>query len=444
MGFFGPGPVHPPSRSATAPSWPSTQESDHANRSRQRPRSRGQIVVIFALVDHRVHRTVRDRHRRVLVLVEQPAHAARRRCGGPRRRRSSCRRDVTCAEPRARAEAKKNGFDGRRQRRHRGPRPGHHEPPPPAASRSAATSARSSRACIGINSFHTARHSKAEYVLPVPMGSPENYYGVFGLVPHCATTTGSNTVCAHDRRRHDLPAAHQFPNTTTSYSRRPRHRREPGRPRPTRPRTNNAWATSITANQYQTFGGFNITPERIASPHIRGIEVERRDQQDRHRELLPDPVRALVEQPTNWTTGAGTGIKLTPNLTTTDTVPRSSGGPTDLWNRASWSTTQLNNTNFWVRARTIKTTTAACAAAAVVRIDHLAASASRTTTRSPTRPCSRRTRTSPGRRARPSRARGFWGMMLTQGAETINGDAYLPQCYDTASSSDDQCRTTTR
>ncbi len=31
---------------------------------------------------------------------------------------------------------------------------------------------------FGINSINATRSAKAEYVLPVPMGSPQNYYGV--------------------------------------------------------------------------------------------------------------------------------------------------------------------------------------------------------------------------------------------------------------------------
>ncbi len=47
---------------------------------------------------------------------------------------------------------------------------------------------------LGFNNIQETRDSQAEYVLPVPMGSPENYYGVYGLVRHCATAT-ANTVC---------------------------------------------------------------------------------------------------------------------------------------------------------------------------------------------------------------------------------------------------------
>ena len=45
---------------------------------------------------------------------------------------------------------------------------------------------------IGIASFPVNRTSKAEFILPVAMGSPENYYGVFGDIKD-ATFTGPQT-----------------------------------------------------------------------------------------------------------------------------------------------------------------------------------------------------------------------------------------------------------
>ena len=52
---------------------------------------------------------------------------------------------------------------------------------------------------FGISSLTASRMSKAEYVLPVPMGSPENYYGVFGLtrgLTSSVTTLVTNTTTA--------------------------------------------------------------------------------------------------------------------------------------------------------------------------------------------------------------------------------------------------------
>ena len=283
---------------------------------------------------------------------------------------------------------------------------------------------------IGINSFHTERHSKAEYVLPVPMGSPENYYGIFGLVRHCANTTGSNTVCETAGGVTTFPPPTQFPNTTTSWLTAANAPTGTWATPTNTTSTNNAWATSTTANQYQTFGTFNIALNASVT-NIDGIEVEAEVSKTGTGNSCQIQFELSWNNRANWTTGAGTGVKLTPNLTTTDTY-RALSTATDLWNRASWSTTELNNTNFWVRARTIKTTTAACAAAAVVRIDHL-----RVRIRYDYEVANPKVFTPDtnvaGPQAQVLSPRGFWGMVLTQGAETISGDAYLPK-YDTASS----------
>src|SRR5262249_39308781 len=42
---------------------------------------------------------------------------------------------------------------------------------------------------IGLNSFPGNGEAKADYAVPVPMGSPENYYGVFGLTRGLTSTT---------------------------------------------------------------------------------------------------------------------------------------------------------------------------------------------------------------------------------------------------------------
>ena len=44
---------------------------------------------------------------------------------------------------------------------------------------------------FGINSITARRNSEAEYVLPVPMGSPQNYYGVFGHLRTPSNPTGT-------------------------------------------------------------------------------------------------------------------------------------------------------------------------------------------------------------------------------------------------------------
>ena len=197
--------ARPRSRSPTRPSWPSTQEADRCRlltRSAApdpRPRSRGQIIVIFAGVDHPVRRPVRRRHRRLLVLGEQPAHAARGRCRGPGRRRLAARRLDRRRTTVARAEAAKNGYTNGVDGVTVTPDPGPDEQPAPQGDISGPTSARTSPASSGSTRCTRAVEAKAEYVLPVPMGSPENYYGVFGLTRGLTTTDDVDGHRHHDR-----------------------------------------------------------------------------------------------------------------------------------------------------------------------------------------------------------------------------------------------------
>lgn len=51
---------------------------------------------------------------------------------------------------------------------------------------------------VGINSWPARRDAKADFVLPVPMGSPENYYGVGYLIEPITTTTTTTTNSVDD------------------------------------------------------------------------------------------------------------------------------------------------------------------------------------------------------------------------------------------------------
>ena len=47
---------------------------------------------------------------------------------------------------------------------------------------------------FGIETINATRSSKALFTLPVPMGSPENYYGVFGPVRNATYNNGAPTT----------------------------------------------------------------------------------------------------------------------------------------------------------------------------------------------------------------------------------------------------------
>ena len=123
--------------------------------------------------------------------------------------------------------------------------------------------------------------------------------------------------------------------------------------------------------------------------------------------------------------GAGTGLKTTPALTSTteayvDLSSTPAAAATDKWNRSRLDRRRLANTKFRVRTTAVKATTAACPAAAIMRIDHVRIQVYYRYTADIVTdpPVSMPDVTSPvtcsGEVLTP---RGFWGMMLTQGSE---------------------------
>ena len=128
--------------------------------------------------DDRARRAVRGRRRRRLVLDEQPPDAARRRRGRARGRRLAARQPGQGHHRRPRRGRQERLHERRRRRR------GHARP---------TTSKNPRRIKVAITGpgghpvragrrhqllARGARTAKADYVLPVPMGSPQNYYGV--------------------------------------------------------------------------------------------------------------------------------------------------------------------------------------------------------------------------------------------------------------------------
>ncbi len=260
---------------------------------------------------------------------------------------------------------------------------------------------------FGMNAIPAARTAKAEYVLPVPMGSPENYYGVFGTL---RTPGGGTTVTTpHTGDTGWLNAsATKGTNTWTGtgnvYT------------------SNDAWATSSSTSQQQAWGNFSL-PALPAGATVTGIEVGLEASRSGTGTTTNCRIQVTLSwnNGTNHTSGTG-GVKQTPALAATDPAApyHVLGGGGDLWGRASWTTGELSNTNFRVRVQNVKPT---CSTGIVHRIDHLRLRVSYTWNTSTFVPDANITDPY-GAALAP---RGFWGTMLSQGAEDINGDAYLPR-----------------
>lgn len=247
---------------------------------------------------------------------------------------------------------------------------------------------------FGIASIPATRSAKAEFILPVPMGSPENYYGVFGTL---RTPNGGTTVTTPADTGWLAPTATASPSNWTS--------------------AQNAFASddvyatkNSTTKPYQAYRNFGFSFPGGAT--ITGIEVE-----VEARSSDPSGCRLGVELSWNRGTNYTAAGAFAPLSGTDQTVVL--GASNDRWGRSSWTTTQLNNTNFRVRVAYIDPG-AACTNGSTTFLDRIRVRVHYTTsTFVPDQNV-----TSPyGDSLAP---RGFWGTMLNQGAEDVNGDAYLP------------------
>jgi len=305
----------------------------------------------------------------------------------------------------------------------------------------------------GINSFNATRNAKADYVLPVPMGSPENYYGVFGLtrgLTTTGTTTSTNTTSVLGNTGLKIPTASVSGTWTSSSG-----------TIPVAVATDDTkyLQTSTASAQHQlntwglTTGGAPLLPNPAAnqSLSIVGLEVNLTD-----TFLSATCANSKVGVDLSWNNGTNwTSVLSTPNLVTNTTtgdytLPSTNGGTTtSAWGPVvlhTWTRADFTDANLKLRV----TATKGCATAGIVfNIDKVEIKVyyqlftTTTTTTTTTNPIADQNLQGPGTACAFSVAncyvadgaalnpRGFWGTMNTEGAMNVNGDAYQP-FYDTS------------
>jgi hypothetical protein len=261
---------------------------------------------------------------------------------------------------------------------------------------------------FGITSIGGIRNAKAEYVLPVPMGSPESYYGVFGTLRtadgghnEITTTTGTTNLA--------LPTSAPSGDWTTPIN------------AISATDTNASATRNQITNPYQAWSGFGIAPPGTSPLTVNGIELQVRASATAANCVLGTALSWDGATVTGSTWSANTNLTMTSGADTWTTY--AVGGPTATWGH-TWTEAQLSNANFRVRLRY---TGSGCAVGTVISVDALwvAVSWTRTTTTwVPDAPVA-------GPNGETLSPRGFWGTMLSQGAEDSSGDAYLPY-YETA------------
>ena len=273
---------------------------------------------------------------------------------------------------------------------------------------------------FGINTITATRSSKAEYVLPVPMGSPQNYYGDFGLVRHpngyyTKTTTSTQQVNGNTSLNKGTSVGSGWTN--------------PGNADAT---TNTSYATSgSTSGANQSWNTFNFQ-SGTSVPNDPTLVID--EIQVQTRAFLQSgsgtPTNCQIDTALSWTGGTNWTTATSQVLTTTKTLYTLNTSPS--WGAHTWTYSQFSNTNF--RLRLTYTKGAGCGASWQAAVDTLQAQVFfhtiQTITTNTNIPDSNLT----DPYANALTPQGFWGTIISEGSASINGDIYAPY-YDTRTSS---------
>jgi Flp pilus assembly protein TadG len=285
---------------------------------------------------------------------------------------------------------------------------------------------------FGIGSLTATRDAAAVFTLPVPMGSPENYYGVFGPV-RGATFTGSSTVTADT----SWNPATAVPSTTWTT------------PTNADATQNTSYAVSGTASgsaqQWSTFNLTTGTPKIPVGATINGIEVETRG-------LLSGSgttsTNCTLGVDMSWNAGTTwSTAQTTAYLTTTNTTLPVLGSPssTASWGSHTWVQTDFSTANYRLRLTWNRGSCASTRTASVdtlrLRVSYTSTTTTTTTTtptsatpgsgndlKGPGSACAAHSSGAPADCYQPDgttlTARGFWAAMNTKGITSSNGDAF--------------------
>lgn len=250
----------------------------------------------------------------------------------------------------------------------------------------------------------------AEFVLPVPMGSPQNYFGVGYLVD--ATTSSSTSTSSSLRTASTAVSGGGWSSSGNAYS------------------NDNAYASASANNaatQWGTFGFDGTLPSNTTS--VNGITVNLKDL---FLTGSGTSTNCQVWAELSWNAGSSwSTAQLTNALNTTNTADYvvGSSSSTAGWGGHVWSRSDLLNASFRVRLTWLNNT-ASCASTRAVSLDQLQVTAYYTTTTTTTTTAHEDVIGPYGGVLAPH---NFWAAMNSQGAPNIQGDAYLTR-YETRTS----------
>lgn len=308
---------------------------------------------------------------------------------------------------------------------------------------------------VGIDQWPAVRFAKADYVLPVPMGSPDNYYGIgyfvkpetttttTGAIGHSACDDGNSSVTDPDDPW-SATCTGNTPNATAAPS-NGSWGTTSGTIQAAAASNNNVHARTATdgaAQSWSTFGLLSGIPSPGANQALSIIGLEVRLTDAFADVAACSSARIAVDlswnqgQAGTWTTAlfvpASGGLG-----SSTSTGDYTLGSPTSTaaWGSHNWIRSDFGDTPLRVRLRADKpgcSTTRINVDRLEVRVAYRLDTSTTTTTlvqNAPVPP--------PAGQAAITRPQRFWGAMQSKGAPSIQGDIYMTY-YDARTSSTNQ------
>ncbi len=283
---------------------------------------------------------------------------------------------------------------------------------------------------FGYSEVTVSRSARAEYVLPVPMGSPQNYYGV-GVLRTPVTTTTTSTDTDHETEWL-VPANATCPTSPSNHC----QWTASSGALPATVRTNdNIYAQTNTNGRVHQWINFGLTgsgqlpaPAADQTLTITGIQVRLTDAfVTASCANSRINVQLSWNAGTTWTPNPMTASAQTGNLNTTNSTDFTLGSAasTSVWSGHTWVRNDFTDANFRVRITAAK----GCATSTTnLRLDQLEVRVSYdlvTTTSTTT--------ITPQAISGPDGVvlnnapehQGFWGAVGSQGWPTTRGDAFL-------------------
>jgi hypothetical protein len=265
----------------------------------------------------------------------------------------------------------------------------------------------------GITSFPARRDAKADFVTPVPMGSPQNYYGVGFYEGRVASTVNVNGNTATDTGGNPWNATAlattggQWTFPDRAYS------------------SNSSYASETTNNERQIWQDFNLQAEIPNDPTlvIDGIQVGLTNVS---LTGSGTSTSCVVGVEVSWNGGASWSTSNdSAALTATVTDDKTVGSTSSLgmWGAHTWTRADFTNSNFRVRL-TWRNGNVNCAATRGVQLDLLEAKVQFHTTT--TNWTTQTLNVNDPVAGTPLASQGFWGAMFTSGGVRENGDRFGP------------------